>query len=427
MDNYLSFRWPETVEPARRKKTKQPRKKRRIWRDALIILLALVVLAGLAAGSFFGIQYAAERYLAGQPGDPASDPTNEPVSPSDGTEPPPSTQPTPGKVDSSWTADMLPQADPDPNVQIGLLSREDAQPYSPAELYKMLLPSIVCVEAYSDKGYGVGSGIIVSTSGYIITNYHVIEGSLGLTVMLLSDSSLHDAALVGYDKELDLAILKIEGDSFTPAQFGDSDELQEGDPVYAIGNPMGYLLGVMSDGIVSSLLNERLAALDYSGRLILTTATLNSGNSGGALIDAYGRVVGITHAKLTGVQNDVVTEGLGLAIPITDARPYLNRILRTGSSARPSLGIQCYSPVTNENGVTGIEVAEATFGTPAHGKLFKGDLITHINGVRVYVVDDVTRILAELDAGDEVTLTLIRQGSEMDVTVALYDRLSELQ
>ena len=425
MDNYLSFRWPETTEPARKKKTKKARKKRGVWRDILIVLLALVVLSGLAVGGFFGIQYAAEQYLANLPTDPPDDPpSGESLPPASQ---PPSTQPQPGPVEDDWNADLLPQAAEDPSVQIELLSREGAPTYTSSELYKMLLPSIVCVEAYSDLGYGVGSGIIVSSSGYIITNYHVIEGSLGLTVMLLSDSSLHEAALVGFDKELDLAVLKIEGDDFVPAQFGDSDELEEGDPVYAIGNPMGYLLGVMSDGIVSSRLDERLAALDYSGRLILTTATLNSGNSGGALIDAHGRVVGITHAKLTGVQNDVVTEGLGLAIPITDARPYLNRILRTGDSARPSLGIQCYSPVTNEQGITGIEVAEATFGTPAHGKLLKGDLITHVNGVRVYVVDDVTRILAELDAGDEVTLTFIRKGEEMDVTVALYDRLSELQ
>ena len=430
MDNYLSFRWPENNEPERkktkkRKEKKKATKKRRIWRDLLVILLALVLLGGLAAGSFFGIQYAAERYLTEQP----AYPTDTPASPSESINPSPSPSdsPKPGKVDENWTADLLPQAEPDPDVQIELLSREAEQTYTSAELYKMLLPSIVYIEVYSELGYGSGSGIIISNTGYIITNFHVIEGGTDMTVMLLSDSSLHKAALVGYDKELDLAVIKIEGNNFVPARFGDSDELAEGDPVYAIGNPMGYLVGVMSDGIVSSRLDERVAALDYEGRLILTTATLNSGNSGGALIDAYGRVVGITHAKLTGVQNDVVTEGLGLAIPITDARPYLNRILRTGNSARPSLGVQCYSPVANADGIIGIEVAEATFGTPAHGKLFAGDLITHINGIRVYVVDDVIRVLSELDAGDEVTLTLIRKGETIDVNVALYDRISELQ
>lgn len=425
MDNYLSFRWPDITPPPRKKKPEENRKKRRVWRDILILVLAAAALCGLAAGSYFGMQYAAEHYLADLPWDAPSDP----ASPSDGadSDPTPSMDPMPDYVDSDWTADLLPQAQHDPSVRIELLSREGAGEFSSAELYQKLLPSIVCVEAYNEYGYGVGSGIILSNTGYIITNYHVIEGGTGLTVMLLSDSSLHDAALVGFDKELDLAVLKIEGTDFVPAQFGDSDELKEGDPVYAIGNPMGYLLGVMSDGIVSSRLDERVAALDYSGRLILTTASLNSGNSGGALIDAYGRVVGITYAKLTGIRNDVVTEGLGLAIPITDARPYLNRILRTGDSARPSLGIQCYSPVTNDDGVTGIEVAEATFGTPAHGRLLPGDLITEVNGVRVYVVDDVIRILAELDAGDEVTITLIRNSKEMTVTVELYDRLSELQ
>jgi len=423
MDNYLSFRWPESAEPERKRKPKKKQKKRRVWRDILVILIAVVILGGLGVGAYFGVQYAAERFLTDLPGEETPTPSNTPDSSDD---PSPSTEPFEPDLEN-WSADMLPQGEHDPSVQIKLHSREGREEIPSADLYKLLLPSIVCVEAYSDAGYGTGSGIIISASGYILTNYHVIEGGMGLNVMLLSDSSIHEATLVGFDKELDLAVIKIEGDNFTPAEFGNSDELTVGDPVYAIGNPLGYLLGVMSDGIVSSRLDQRVAALDYSGRLILTTASLNSGNSGGALIDAYGRVVGITYAKLTGIRDDVVTEGLGLAIPITDARPYINRILRTGDSARPSLGIQCYSPVTNMDGVTGIEVAEATPGTPAHGKLLKGDLITHLNGTRVFVVDDVTRMLAEMDAGDEVQLTLIRKDKEITVTVALYDRLSELQ
>lgn len=425
MENYLSFRWPETTEPERKRKHKRKQKKRRIWRDILIILLTLVILGGLGTGAFFGVQYAAEHFLTDLP-DGENSPSPDPTDPSDlPTDRP--TNPIPDEDLDNWSADMLPQGEHDPSVQLELHSREGREVIPSAELYQKLLPSIVCVETYSPQGYGTGSGIIISASGYILTNYHVIEGGIGLNVMLLSDSSVHEATLVGFDKELDLAVIKISGGRFIPAEFGDSDELTEGDPVYAIGNPLGYLLGVMSDGIVSSRLDERLSALDYSGRLILTTASLNSGNSGGALIDAYGRVVGITYAKLTGIRDDVVTEGLGLAIPITDARPYINRILRTGDSARPSLGIQCYSPITNEDGITGIEVAESVAGTPAHGKLLPGDLITHLNGTRVFVVDDMARIMAVLDAGDEVTLTLIRKGKEMNVTVALYDRLSELQ
>lgn len=416
MDNYLSGRWPTPVPsaPERHEKKKDRRKGRRVWRDVLVVFLALVILGALVAGSFFGVQYAAERL--------ASEPAWLPDLPYE-DEPPFSTAPV--TESGEWSADLLPRADCDPSAQLEPLSREGEAELTATEIYKKVLPSIVCVQAYNEEGYSVGSGIIVSESGYIITNYHVIEEGLGLAVMLLSDMTTYDAALVGYDKELDLAILKAEGTGFVPAEIGDSDELEVGDAVYAIGNPMGYLYGSMSDGIVSAL-SDRVSQLDYPGRLIQTTAALNSGNSGGALVDSYGRVVGITYAKVTGVQEDVVIEGIGLAIPLSDARPYLNRIFRTGSSARPSLGIQCYSPV-NVDGVVGILVSEATKGTPAEGKLFPEDLIIAVNGIRVYAVDDVTRILSEMDPGDEVELTVIRKGKEITVVVELYDRLPELQ
>ena len=421
MDNYLSYRWPDQTElegPRKKhKKTKAKKtKSRRVWRDILIILLAVVVLGGLVAGSYFGIQYAAKRFVEDLPSDPPA--STDPLIPIPDL-------PTDTGIDENWTADLLPWGECDPTVQLELLPRGDAQVIPPKELYKKLLPSIVCVEAYNDKGYSVGSGFIISESGYIVTNYHVIEGGTELSVMLLSDSSLYDAYVIGYDKELDLAVLKADGSGFTPAELGNSDELEIGDVVYAIGNPMGYLLGTMTDGIVSHL-GERISALDYPGRLILTTAALNSGNSGGALVDSYGRVVGITSAKVTGIENDTVVESLGLAIPLSDARSYLNRILRTGNSARPSLGVQVLSPV-EVDGVVGIQVSEATKGTPAYGVLLPGDLITHIDGTRTYSVDDVIRILSELDAGDFVVLTLIRDGEEMTVPIRLYDRLSELQ
>ncbi len=420
MDNYLSSRWPEsmTPPPAPKQSKKQRRKQkkgRRVWRDILVICLALVVLCGLLAGSFFGVQYAAEKFAGGRPNLPSQpNVTDSPALPTQGL-----TQ------EDLWSADMLPQAEHDPAAQIHLLSREGEEPLTATEIYKKVLPSIVAVEAYNGVGYSMGSGVVVTESGYIITNYHVIEGSIGLTIMLLSDRSIHEAALVGYDKELDLAVLKAEGTGFIPAQFGSSDELEVGDPVYAIGNPLGYLYGAMTDGIVS-VLDDRVDQLDYPGRLIQTSAALNSGNSGGALVDTYGRVIGITYAKVTGIRNNIVLEGLGLAIPMSDAQAYLNRIFRTGDSARPSLGILCYSAV-KVDGVTGIQVAEATLGTSAHGKLLPNDLITHCDGTRVYTVDDLTRLLSEMDAGDEVALTLIRKGKEITVTITLYDRLSELQ
>lgn len=432
MDNYLSSRWPAGMaaqqEPETKQKKKRERKKgRQVWRSVLIIVLALVLLAGLTVGAFFGVQYAADKMLSQLPAQPeppqSSGKPDLPVTPS----PSPSAGILPGE---SWTADLLPRAEPDPGVQLNLLTREGQEILPATEIYKKVLPSIVSVQASNSMGYSMGSGVVLSESGYILTNYHVVEGGLDLDIMLLSDYTVYKAALVGYDKELDLAILKAEGSGFVPAELGSSDELEVGDPVYAIGNPLGYLYGAMSDGIVSAL-GDRVSELAYPGRLIQTTAALNSGNSGGALVDAYGRVIGITYAKVTGIREDVVVEGLGLAIPMSDARSYLNRILRTGDSARISLGILCYSPVTIETKdgeeLTGILVSEATKGTPAFGKLLPDDFITELNGIRVYSVDDVTRILSEMDPGDTVELTVLRRDKTITVQVELYDRLSELQ
>ncbi len=431
MDNYLSHRWPGIPQPQSEKNHQTPKhgKKRRVWRDVLIICLALIVLGGLVVGSFYGVQWAAERYLtgeqgqSGQTGQPGQSAQPTPTIPLPGEKDDlPDLPGIPGGTESLWSPDLLPRGEADPNGVIELLSNEGQEPLSGSQIYEKVLPSIVCVEAYNGQGYGIGSGIIISESGYIITNYHIVEGGIGLTVMLLSDNSVYDAALVGYDEELDLAILKAEGSGFVPAELGNSDELQVGDVVYAIGNPLGYLYGTMTDGIVSAL-GDRVSQLNYPGRLIQTTAALNSGNSGGALVDCYGRVVGITSAKVTGVQEDVVIEGLGLAIPLADAQPYLQRIYRTGESSRPSLGISCYA--AQVDGYEGILVVEVNFGTPAHGKLLPDDLILSANGIPALSVDDMVRVFAWMEPGDDVELVVLRNGEEITVSITLYERLPE--
>lgn len=409
MDNYLAPRWPEgacAAPPA----PKKPKKRRGWVKPLVIILLTAALLTGLSVGSFFFVGYLADRYMEQQGEEPQ--PTwSEPV---------PTV--TPGVTE--WTAAELPQAQPDPELRLNLISGE-AEELSASEVYQQVLPSVVCVWASSFQGYKVGSGVAITQSGYIITNYHVIEGGMGLEIMRLSDQSVRQAALVGYDEELDLAILKAEGDDYVPARLGSSDDLQVGQTVYAIGNPMGYLYGSMSDGIVSALSDERVNELNYPGRLIQTTAALNSGNSGGALVDAGGRVVGITSAKVTGIREDVVVEGLGLAIPMSDAAPYLERILRTGRSARPSIGIGCNNQV--RDGVAGIYVVEVTPGTPAVGKLKPGDFIIAANGQPATTVDNMVRQFAWLEPGDTVVLTVIRRGQEITVSVPLYDRLKSAE
>ena len=410
MDNYLSHRWPDgTGRPGPAAPRPAPRRrKRRVGRTLLALAAGALALTLLTVGAYWGAFRLAEYYTAQAGGaEPSAD------------------LPRPSSLipqgESAWTSADFPWGEPDPSVQL-LLDQADGRELRPQELYRKVLPSIVCVEAESSQGYSVGSGVIMSASGYIITNYHVIEKSISIEVMLLSDQSYYEAVVIGFDEELDIAILKVDADDLVPAVFGDSDQLQVGDPVYAIGNPMGYLYGTMTDGIVSSLARQ-VEVGDLNMTMIQTTAALNSGNSGGALVDACGRVVGITVAKITGVEDDVVTEGIGLAIPVTDALPFINHILSTGSSFRPALGIICYSDLTSDP--QGIRVKEVTAGTPAMGRLKPDDLIISANGVRVIALNDLTRVLYTSGVGGEVELTVLRGGKTISVTITLYDRLAD--
>jgi S1-C subfamily serine protease len=185
---------------------------------------------------------------------------------------------------------------------------------------------------------------------------------------------------------------------------------------------MGYLYGTMTDGIVSSL--ARLVEVgDQNMTLIQTSVALNSGNSGGALINSYGQVVGINIAKITGIRGDAVVEGIGLAIPITDALPFINHIIHTGTSVRPSLGIMCYE--ARIDGQKGILVDETTPGTPAAKGLKAGDFIVAANGKLVGRLHELTRILYATGVGNEVKLTVIRGARELIIPIRLYDRLTE--
>ena len=420
MNNHLSHRWPEgpvrplTLPESQPLQKKQRSKKRRVLRIIFIILLCVVVAGGLTTGAYFGIMYAAEHFppAAPQSSQPAG---NQPALPNPSS--PVSMSPAP-----DWTPELFPWGTPDPDVTLSL-SEEEGTLKTPQEIYSSALPSVVSVSAEQGDGYTTGSGVILTADGYIVTNYHVVKGGTGLYVTLLSTEMEHKAKLIGYDEELDVAVLKIDAKGLTPAILADSDKLQVGDTVYAIGNPLGYLYGTMTDGIVSSLARQ----IEVEGNnmtLIQTSVPLNSGNSGGALVDSCGRVTGITVAKITGMSGDAVIEGIGLVIPITDALPFINHIIHTGTSYRPNLGILCYETVL-ANGQRGIMVQETTPGTPAHGVLFPNDLIIAANGTPVAKLPDLTRILYRSGVGSTVTLTVQRGIKQLDLSITLYDRLAQ--
>ena len=403
VSNHLSHRWPQGEPRPIHYHYTSDRRPRRLGKALLVVSLCLVAAAALVFGGYLGMVHLANSLADAQRGSFAPRPSSH------------------VEGNANWDPADLPWAQPDPNVSI-FVHDQDTQVLTSNQIYDQVLPSVVCVTA--DQGNGsasVGSGVVLTQSGYIVTNFHIIQGGVSLNVSMLSSTANYDAKLVGYDEELDLAVLKIEAQGLTPARLGSSDQLSVGDSVYAIGNPMGYLHGTMTEGIISS--PTRTIQVDGKDmNLLQTSAALNSGNSGGALTNAYGQVVGITSAKITGVENDTVIEGLGLVIPINDTIPFLNQMIHTGQSFRPSLGILCQEVQMDDT--SGVYVVSTTADTPAHEALLEGDVILAANGVDTPTLYALTRVLNDTGVGNQVELSVLRDGGVLSISITLYDRLT---
>lgn len=403
VSNHLSHRWPQGEPRPIHYHYTSDRRPRRLGKALLVVSLCLVAAAALVFGGYLGMVHLANSLADAQRGSFAPRPSSH------------------VEVNANWDPADLPWAQPDPNVSI-FVHDQDTQVLTSNQIYDQVLPSVVCVTA--DQGNGsasVGSGVVLTQSGYIVTNFHIIQGGVSLNVSMLSSTANYDAKLVGYDEELDLAVLKIEAQGLVPARLGSSDQLSVGDSVYAIGNPMGYLHGTMTEGIISS--PTRTIQVDGKDmNLLQTSAALNSGNSGGALTNAYGQVVGITSAKITGVENDTVIEGLGLVIPINDTIPFLNQMIHTGQSFRPSLGILCQEVQMDDT--SGVYVVSTTADTPAHEVLLEGDVILAANGVDTPTLYALTRVLNDTGVGNQVELSVLRDGGVLSISLTLYDRLT---
>ena len=430
MDNYLSYRWPKgpglqppppPAGPSRSGPEPKARRSPRRWLVPVVcVALALALLVGVSVWAAAGLANLLDNaefpYI---------------------TEDPNPRRTGSGGSSSNWTLDDLPWGTPDPSVQLTVSAGTGAV-LSGRTIHERVLPSIVYVRARQKgsrgQNYSTGTGIIVTASGYVLTNFHIIEESNWVQVMLLTDQTVyHEAQVIGVDEGFDLAVLKFEGEDLdlTPAPLGDSDTLAVGDTVYAEGNPMGYLLGTMTSGIVSALGRDN-EGNDSGLGMIQTDVPLNPGNSGGALINEQGQVVGITSAKITGLvrengesyENAAVIENLGLAIPISDALPFINRILATGRSWRPSIGIKCVA--TRVDGRSGILVDTVDEGTPAQeAGLQKDDLIISANGQRVTDLMELRRVIYRTGVDGLLHCIVVRDGEELPISFALIDRLGQ--
>ena len=282
------------------------------------------------------------------------------------------------------------------------------------QIYDKNLPSMVSIQAEDAKSYSTGTGVVLTSDGYIITNAHVVAGADKVQVVC-SDNRVLDAALVGFDANEDLAVLKVEATDLTPAEFGDSFALRCGDPVAAIGDPLGYR-STITDGIVSAL--DRDVDVDgVSMVLIQTSAAINMGNSGGALINQYGQVVGITTVKI--VTDDGSAEALGFAIPSRRVKYVADTLIAGKTVRRGIFGFTVLTRTAQGGGLT-LDSVDKASDAYAQG-LRAGDVLIAANGQSLNAVEDLVRLKQSLGAGDAVSLTYVRDGQSYTASVALID------
>ena len=289
------------------------------------------------------------------------------------------------------------------------------------DMYEKVNPSTVLVVADKGEQASIGTGVIMTEDGYIITNAHVISGGKDCWIAL-DTGYTYDAKLVGYSKERELAVLKaVDAADLPAASFGDSDLCRVGDTVYAIGNPLGVeLRGTLTDGIISAINRD----VQVDGRvmtLLQTTAALNNGNSGGPLINEYGQVVGINTLKMSGngSEMEATVEGLGFAVPISDACFVVNDIIANGRfRGVPVLGVMVIESTDNGGQVSVYTVSEG--GGAEEAGLLPGDVLLRADGQTLHSIHDLMAVRRTHLVGDTMTLTVLRDGQTFDADVPLY-------
>ena len=339
------------------------------------------------------------------------------------TQPPQPTenQATEPQINEPEDTDVLLRPSPDsvPNVQQeGGLSLQ--------EIYTRNIDSVVSISCNYPGGSSTGTGVILSHNGYIVTNSHVVDNASVITVLLTDDRSFA-ASLVGSDPVSDLAVLHILATDLKSAEFGDSAALQVGDSVAAIGDPLGSeLRGTMTNGIVSAI-NRDMNLDGRSLTLIQTNAALNSGNSGGPLINCYGQVIGINTMKIGTFVDKAGVEGLGFAIPSATVKDIVEQLIDQGYvSGRPTLGITGESVSTFYQiyynlpaGLLITEVDEAS-DAAAHGITIR-DILISVNDTRITNMDDLNNVIYGCEVGQEVTAIIYRAGRQYAVELTLME------
>ena len=306
---------------------------------------------------------------------------------------------------------------------------------SPAEVYAANVNSTVGITTMVTTNYwgyqttspASGSGFVYSDDGYILTNFHVIEDSSSITVTLYDGREL-DAKLIGYDENNDIAVLKVEAENLVPVVIGDSSSLNVGDSVVAIGNPLGELTFSLTAGAVSALEREVTFSGGTTMNLIQTDCAINSGNSGGALFNMYGEVIGITNAKYSGSSSSGASiDNIGFAIPINQVRGIVDSIIEKGFIVKPYIGVSVVdvSTETQNYGLPqGAAVRSIEEGGPAEaGGLQANDIITQVNDRKITGAADLKSAVTDAKPGDVLHMVLWRKGATIELDIVVGEQI----
>ncbi len=319
------------------------------------------------------------------------------------------------------------------NTAVSTSTVDTSEELTAAEVYAQNVNSTVGITTSTTTNYfgyettsaASGSGFIITSDGYIVTNYHVVEDSDEITVSTY-DGTSYQAELVGYDEDNDVAVLKIDAEGLTPVVLGDSDSLSVGDEVVAIGNPLGELTFSLTSGVVSALNRSVTLSTNVTMSLIQTDCAINSGNSGGALFNMYGEVIGITNAKYSSSSSSssASIDNIGFAIPINQVKDIITSIIETGTIEKTYIGVTVSDITTEAAASSGISsgalVQSVTENAPAdEAGLETGDIITEANGTAISGSSELVAEVQKLSGGDEAVLTVYRDGETLEITVTV--------
>ena len=306
---------------------------------------------------------------------------------------------------------------------------------TPAEVYATNVTSTVGITTsittnfwgYQTTAAASGSGFIFSNDGYILTNFHVVEDSNAITVTMY-DGATHKAKLVGFDESNDVAVLKIEATDLVPVVLGNSDNINVGDSVVAIGNPLGELTFSLTSGAISAKDREITMSNGATMRLMQTDCAINSGNSGGALFNLYGEVIGITNAKYSSnSSSEASIDNIGFAIPINKARSIAQSIIEKGYVSKPYIGVSV-TTVSAETQSYGLPQGAAVKsvaedGPAAAGGLKVNDIITHVDGKALTGSSDLIAVVNNAAVGNVLKLTVYRRGETLELTITVGEQI----